>query len=184
MVIMVVPQLLKRNYKKLPYAGAPLGLSIVPWLLSLLDVKVDALTVFLYQTVIYMGAMLGSGYKNYDLFPWWDRVLHLFSGIMFFGYGVSFAKMVPEVRLAGTLIFSFALSLALHVIWEVVEFIIDSISHSDHQHWQKRSPIDNHQPTKAVQPPGLVDTMVDTIAGIVGALVACLGWWIYLAWIS
>ena len=98
-VIMVVPQLLKRNYKKLPYAGATLGLSIVPWLLSLLVVKVDALTVFLYQTVIFMGAMLGSGYKYYDLFPWWDRVLHLFSGIMFFGYGVSFAKMVPEVRL-------------------------------------------------------------------------------------
>jgi hypothetical protein len=71
--------------------------------------------------------------------------------------------------------------LALHVIWEVVEFIVDLIFHTDHQHWQKKSTVVNHQPKGAIQPPGLVDTMSDAITNIIGTIIACVGWWMYLA---
>ena len=127
-----------------------------------------------------MSVYLGSGFRYYDLHVWWDRSIHFLSGIMFFSFGISLAGKVPGVGHAGTLVFSFALSLAAHEIWEVGEFLVDSIFHTDHQHWQKHSTVVNHQPEKAIQPPGLVDTMIDTIAGIIGAIVACAGWWIYL----
>jgi hypothetical protein len=126
-----------------------------------------------------MGTYLGSGFRFYDLYLWWDRSLHFLSGILFFSFGIALTEKVPGVGLAGTLIFSFALSLALHEIWEVLEFLADSIFHTDHQHWQKHSSVVNHQPKSAIQPPGLVDTMVDTIAGIIGTIVACLGWWVF-----
>ena len=178
-VITTVSQLSKRNYKVLTPAAVTIALSFIPWLLSLINVQLDTITVILFQTVVFTGAHLGFGYKYYDLYPWWDRVLHFLSGTAFFGFGVSFAKKVPEVGIAGTLLFSFTFSLALHSIWEVTEFLVDRISHSDHQRWQKNNPSVNHQPENAIQPPGLVDTMSDTIAEIIGALIACLGWWTF-----
>lgn len=180
LVIMTVVQLFKHNYKKLTPAVIVIALTFVPWLLSLMYVQINTLTGFLFQTVVFMAVYLGSGYKYYDLYPWWDRSIHFLSGILFFGFGVSLSEKAPDAGFVGTLVFSFALSLALHEIWEVVEFLIDSTFHTDHQHWQKNSPVINHQPEKAIQPPGLVDTMNDTITSIIGTMVACVGWWIYL----
>lgn len=183
-VIMTAVQLFKRNYKKIFLATITLALTFIPWLLSLIDIQLDTLTVFLFQTVLFLAVFLGTGYRYYDSHPWLDRIVHFLSGILFFGFGITLADKEPDVGLAGTLVFGFALSLALHQIWEVCEFLVDSIFHTDHQHWQKNSPVVNHQPEKAIQPPGLVDTMSDTIANIIGAMIACLGWWIYLTQIS
>lgn len=179
-VIMTLVQLFKHNYKILIHAVITIALTFVPWLLSLINVHVNTLTGFLFPTIVFMAVYLGSGYKYYDLFSWWDRIVHFLSGILFFGFGITLAEKVSNVGLAGTLIFSFAFSLALHVFWEVLEFLSDSILHTDHQHWQKNSSVNNHQPENAIQPPGLVDTMVDAIANIIGTIVACVGWWIYL----
>lgn len=181
---MTAVQLFKRNYKKIFLATITLALTFIPWLLSLIDIQLYTLTVFLFQTVLFLAVFLGTGYRYYDSHPWLDRIVHFLSGILFFGFGITLADKEPDVGLAGTLVFGFALSLALHQIWEVCEFLVDSIFHTDHQHWQKNSPVVNHQPEKAIQPPGLVDTMSDTIANIIGAMIACLGWWIYLTQIS
>lgn len=179
-ILITVVQIFKKDYKKIFPALISIVLSFVPWLLSLINIKITTLTGVLYQTVIFMAPFLGSGLKFYDLIAWWDRAIHILSGILSFGFGITLAEKAPDAGLAGSLIFSFTLSLALHVIWEVAEFILDSIFHTDHQHWQKHSSTVNHQPDEAIQPPGLVDTMVDTIAGIIGAIIACVGWWIYM----
>ena len=179
-VVITIFQLFKRDYKKLVPAAIAIALTFLPWLLSLVHIQINTLTGILLPVVVIMGIYLGSGFRYYDLYAWWDRVLHFLSGILFFSFGITLAEKTPGVGIAGTLIFSFALSLALHVVWEVSEFLADSIFHTDHQHWQKRSPVVNHQPAKAIQPPGLVDTMVDTIAGIIGAIIACAGWWIFM----
>lgn len=179
MVIISIVQLFKHDYKKLAPAAIAMALTFVPWLLSLIHIQINTLTGFLLPTIIFMAVYLGAGYRYYDVYPWWDRSIHFLSGILFFSFGISLTERV-SVGLAAKLVFSFALSLALHVVWEVLEFLVDSIFHSDSQHWQKHSKVINHQPKKAIQPPGLVDTMVDTIAGIIGAIVAFVGWWIYL----
>lgn len=180
-VILTAVKLYKHKYKILTPAFLTLAISFIPWLLSLIHVRINPFTVFLFQTVVFAAVYLGIGYKFYNLFPWWDRSIHFVSGIVFFGFGVSLAQKAPDAGFAGTLVFSFALSMALHEIWEVSEFIFDSIFHSDNQHWQKNSPIKNHQPEKALQPPGLVDTMTDTISSIIGTTAACIGWGIYLS---
>lgn len=181
LVVITVVQLFKRDYTKIIPAAIVIALTFLPWLLSLMHIQINALTEFLFPTVVLMAVYLGSGYKYYDTYLWWDRSIHFLSGILFFSFGVSLAGIERDVSLAGTLIFSFAVSLAAHEIWEVIEYLSDSIFHTDHQRWQKHSASVNHQPAKAVQPPGLVDTMNDTIVGIIGAIVACAGWWIVLA---
>jgi hypothetical protein len=171
--------MLKHDYKKLSPAAIAIAFTFVPWLLSLMHIPINTLTGFLFPSLVVMSIFLGSGFKYYSAFTWWDRLVHFLSGILFFSFGISLAGINPNVGLAGTLAFSFTLSLALHEIWEVLEFLADSIFHTDHQHWQKHSSVVNHQPKSAIQPPGLVDTMVDTIAGIIGTIVACLGWWVF-----
>ena len=181
LIVITIVQLFKRDYKKLVPAAIVIALTFVPWLLGLIHIPINMLTGFLFPAVVFMGVYLGEGLKYYDLYPWWDRSVHFLSGILFFSFGISLTEKAYGVSLTGKLVFSFALSLALHEIWEVFEFLFDSIFYTDHQHWQKHSPVVNHQPEKAVQPPGLVDTMTDTIAGIIGTIVACGGWWIFLA---
>jgi len=181
LVVITIVQLFKHDYKKFVPAVVTIVLTFVPWLLSRIHIQIDTLTEFLFLTVVFMAVCLGSGYRYYDRLSWWDRIIHFLSGIMFFGFGISLAGKSPNVGLAGTLLFSFTLSLALHEIWEVFEFIVDSIFRTDHQHWQKHSSVVNHQPDKAIQPPGLVDTMIDTIAGMIGAIAACAGWWFFFS---
>ncbi len=179
LVVTAILQLIKHDYKKITPAAVMITLTFIPRLLSLVRMEINTLTEFLFLTVTFMAIYLGSGYRYYDLYAWWDRCIHFLSGILFFSFGISLAAMVPAVGLSGTLIFSFTLSLALHALWEVAEYLSDSFFHTDHQHWQKHSAVINHQPQKAIQPPGLVDTMNDTIAGIIGAIMACLGWWLF-----
>ena len=179
-VIMAAIQLLKHNFKKLAPVAITIALTFIPWLLSLIHLQVNELTGFLLPTVVFMAVYLGSGYKYYDLYPWWDRSVHFLSGILFFSFGISLAEKAPDAGLVGTLVFSVALSLSLHEIWEVCEFLVDRIFHTDHQRWQKNSSVVNHQSEKAIQPPGLVDTMTDTIASIIGTMMACVGWWIFM----
>lgn len=180
LVVNSVIQLFKRDYKKLSPAAISIALTFVPWLLNLMHIHINVLTEFLFPTVVFMSVYLGSGFRYYDLYSWWDRSVHFLSGILFFSFGISLTEKTPNVGLAGMLLFSFALSLASHVVWEVCEYLVDSIFHTDHQHWQKHSCVVNHQPEKAIQPPGLVDTMNDTIACIIGTLAACAGWWIFM----
>ncbi len=180
LIIVAIIQLFKRDYKKLIPAAVMMVLTFVPWLMSLINFQINSLTEFLFLTVTLMSVYLGSGYRYYDLFSWWDRVIHFLSGILFFSFGITLAGKAPDAGFVGTLIFSFALSLGLHEIWEVSEFLCDSIFHTDHQHWQKHSAVVNHQPEKAMQPPGLVDTMNDVIAGLAGTIIACVGWWVYM----
>lgn len=181
LIVLSIVQLFKRDYKKLGPAAMVMVVTFIPWLLSLVNIQINALTEFLIPTVAFMAVYLGSGYRFYDRFPWLDRSVHFISGILFFSFGISLAAKVPDLGLTPTFIFSFALSLAVHQIWEMLEYLSDSIFHTDHQHWQKHNKNVNHQPPKAIQPPGLVDTMNDTIADTIGTVVACVGWWIYMA---
>lgn len=127
-----VVQLFKRNYTKITPTAIVIALSFLPWLLSLMHIPINAITEFLFPTVVLMAVYLGFGCKYYDTYPWWDQVVHFLSGILFFSFGISLAGMERDVSLAGMLIFSFAVSLASHEIWEVIEFL-------NRQHFSHRS---------------------------------------------
>ena len=179
-VVTTLVQIFKRKYNKIFNGVITIALTFIPWLLSLIDIRLNGFTVFLFQTDVFLAVFLGLGYKYYDLLPWLDRFVHFLSGVFFFGFGMALSEKEPGVGLTGSLIFSFATSLAFHEIWEVFEFLSDSLFRTDHQRWQKKSSVINHQPGRAMQPPGLADTMSDAISNIIGAILACLGWWIYL----
>lgn len=173
--LLLIPyHLYQKQYKKSKSAAIVLILSFVPNLLRLFDVWITPLTIFLYFLILCMALYLGSSFKFYDKYVFWDRLLHFLCGLTFFYFGISIAQKVIVSGTFGILLFSVMFSVTVSVLWEIGEFTSDSISHGDAQRWQRVNASRNHQPPDVIQPAGLVDTMSDLIFGLAGALLACV----------
>lgn len=126
---------------------------------------------FLIVLFIYATLFLGEVHGFYTRFWWWDVVLHTGSGMAFGFLGFlilySFFRAgkfdAPPSLIA---FFSFSVSLAIGVLWEIVEFTIDYVFGIN------------------MQKTGLVDTMWDLIVNTIGALIAALSGYAYLRYRS
>lgn len=108
---------------------------------------------------IYLGEM----HAYYDKFPWWDTLLHSFSGIIIGGIGFSIIfilnkskKIVFKLSPGFVCLFAFCFAVAIGVLWEIFEFAMDQTFGLN------------------MQRSGLVDTMGDLILDSVGALLFSL----------
>lgn len=107
---------------------------------------------------------LGTAQGLYKDFWWWDIFLHTFSGILlgFIGFLIVYIltseeKIVLSPVFVG--LFSFVFAVALGVLWEIFEFLIDYFVGSN------------------LQASGLVDTMSDLMVDSLGALgIAIIGY--------
>ena len=179
--IAIVYHLFKRSYKPIISVVCVLALTYLPTVLDrFFSYRLDSFGNILYTIIILMTVYLGSALKFYDRFAWWDYAIHFMSGCLFVSAGVALVYRTVDLNRLPTLIFSFTLAIALHAIWEVLEYTFDCIFKSDNQRWQKAGPAHNHQSKLAIQPAGLVDTMNDTLICILGTAMACLVWWFIL----
>lgn len=179
LIVLMIYYVFKRKFKILKTITLVFVLSFLSvFLNAVFQVKVDAFSNFLYLTVIFSSLYLGSSLGFYDKYKWWDRLIHLLSGIGFVGFGIAIVNAAStDINKPGTLIFGFTFSITLHVFWEVLEYISDCLSHGNAQRWQKVNAAKNHMPEGALQPAGLVDTMNDTICCIVGTGLAVIVWY-------
>lgn len=181
LIILSAYHIKKRNLKAILSAAAVVGLTFLPYALErVMDIQLDFLGRVLYIAIIVMSVYLGSSLKYYDKYYWWDIVIHFLSGIVFVSFGIALSKKAANLSSFSILLFSFTLSVTLHVIWEVLEYIVDCMFHTDNQRWQKVSASNNHVSESAIQPAGLVDTMNDTLICIAGTAVSCVIWWFVL----
>jgi hypothetical protein len=118
--------------------------------------------------VIFMFATIFLGEVNhfYERFPWWDLVFHTLAGL---GFGlVGYAILIltyrqQNVRLAPlfTSVFAVSFSIAVSVLWEILEFFADMFLGTTMQ-------------------PSSTDTMWDLIVCTIGALVAAYSGYRYI----
>jgi hypothetical protein len=118
---------------------------------------------------IYLSLILGSVGEFYDLFPWWDTMLHTISGILFGLLGFSLVYHLnrsswEKIRLSRAFIalFAFCFALSLGAIWEIYEYLVDSLFG-----WN-------------MQRSGLPDTMSDLILDALGAGIVSSAGYVYL----
>jgi hypothetical protein len=143
-VVMMIPQLLKQKYK----TKTPLEMDI-------------AISVFVFLTLY-----LGSARNFYERFPWFDGTLHFLSGILLGMIGFVLIYLLNQsnsekIHLSPGFISFFAVSFSalISVLWEIYEFIGDSLFGF------------------TMQESGIPDTMGDFIVNMVGALlVAFVGY--------
>ena len=181
LAVLAIWHLIRKEWKPAGSAAGVLLLTYLPALLSRwCGIKVDMLGKCLYLIILVMALYLGSSRKLYDRFAWWDRLIHLLSGILFVNIGIALTKKVEGLPVFGVVLFSFCFSLAGHCVWELLEYAADCFGRSDNQRWQAKHPDINHKPVAALQPAGLVDTMNDLLMGLIGAFGAIVVWWMLL----
>ena len=130
---------------------------------------------------IFAHFILGEIFRAYDHVPFFDKTLHVLSGLAFAALGFSLINILnksDKIHLKFSpgfvVLFAFCFSMAVASVWEVIEFSIDGITGSNMQRWQNDAVLSNAG--KA----GLSDTMWDMIVCLIGTAVVCVAGYISL----
>ncbi|PHV71714.1 hypothetical protein CS063_03905 [Sporanaerobium hydrogeniformans] len=148
---------------------ASLLLTFVPEIFTkLLQVRVTPGAIMSYQLFIFCSQWLGTYLRCYDIFFWWDILLHFTSGILLDYVGLLVLMCLDREQLLIKhkkwlliVLFMSLLSLAGAGIWEIFEFTSDSLLGT------------------RTQLGSLQDTMEDIVYGTLGA--ALYSMYMYLA---
>lgn len=137
--------------------------------------QIPGLVYILFIIFLYGAIYLGTVQKFYATFPYWDKILHIFSGAMLGAIGFSFVSIlnanenvVMKMRPGFIAIFSFCFAVTLGAFWEVYEYTFDGLLGLNMQRFMTSSG------TPLVGRAALADTMGDIIVDILGALVIAI----------
>ena len=152
---------------------------VVMFIPSLLQKKLS-LTIPNYMFVLYFiflfcAIYLGEVQDFYFIIPYWDLLLHTFSGAMLGSLGFTLVSLLNsnknvDMHLSPFFIafFAFCFALAFGVVWEIYEYTVDSVAALNMQKYALEDG------TLLVGREALADTMEDLIVDAVGALVMCI----------
>lgn len=132
--------------------------------------------VFALLCVFSIAALVvGEFFGAYKSFWWWDDMLHTVSGVIvgLVGfYAVYFLNSRYNMAISPLFVavFAFAFAMTIGVFWEIFEFTMDILFHTNMQRWYQ-SP-DATLIGSSYQGYGLRDTMSDLIVSWFGAMLA------------
>lgn len=126
----------------------------------------------LYFVFLYCAIYLGEVRSFYYLIPYWDTILHAFSGAMLGALGFSLISILNNaerihVELSPFFVslFAFCFAVAVGAIWEIYEYAVDSLLSLNMQKYM----LENG--TQLIGRKALADTMKDIIVDTISALV-------------
>ena len=127
---------------------------------------------YLYVLFLYAAIFLGEVQGFYYNIPYWDTILHAFSGVMIGFIGFSLVDILNNENERVTLspffiaFFAFCFAIQVGVIWEFYEYTSDGIFGTNMQKYKLRIG------TELIGRDALQDTMEDLIVDTLGAFVA------------
>ena len=88
-----------------------------------------------FYLFVFASLILGEVFAFYGPFPFWDIILHLLSGFVIAGIGLSIERIMNKDQKSRlfTLLFAFCFSMTLGVLWECLEFSFDMTLRTDAQ---------------------------------------------------
>ena len=199
-VITFVQLLSGQQNERLLLAAGTVFLVLAPMVAErLLHCKIST-PFYLFCLFYAIGPMLGHCHNLYYLVPWWDKMLHIFGGVVFAVLGLYvFERFVGarQKQMVFCVVFALCFSMAVSVIWEFAEFAADRffsldmqsdtvvngiLSYSLGEGHGNAGTIDNitdvvingqKLPFAGYLDIGLIDTMLDMLLETLGALAAC-----------
>lgn len=145
------------------------------------SIQIPSIVEVLYYIFLYCAIYLGEVRSFYYLIPFWDTILHAFSGAMLGALGFSLVSMLNHevshyVRLSPFFIalFAFSFALAFGSLWEIYEFSMDVIFKTNMQKYI------TYEGVVLVGNEALLDTMKDIIVDSISALSVSIFGYFYL----
>jgi hypothetical protein len=127
----------------------------------------------IFSSYMLLTVFLGEVLSLYYKLPFWDGIMHTFSGAAITALGFSLVRILNRsepgrsehmlIRPLLAAVFAFAFSMALSVMWEIYEFTVDALLSSNTQRYMAL----DGQPF--VGRAALADTMKDCILNTAGA---------------
>lgn len=119
--------------------------------------------LFLYGS-IYLGEVRNFYYKVY----YWDAILHAISGLMLGAMGFSLINILNKtdkitLEPLFVAVFAFCFAIALGVVWEIYEFLLDGFMNLNMQKFA------NEKGVELIGRNALADTMLDLVVDTLGA---------------
>lgn len=133
--------------------------------------------LYAFTRLFAVGAVvLGRTYDFYGLVPYWDKILHTLSGLMFAFVGFCAAPAYSGGKKAVyAALFALMFSLATGYAWELLEFGGDYLFGMNSQRWRNGLVAElggGLFVTDVPQGSGLIDSMTDMLVNLIGALAA------------
>lgn len=140
-IVMLVLQLLNRNYENVFLCALTLLLLVMPSLVQVMfKVELPTTLEIFILVFIFAAEILGEISEFYLVFPFWDTVLHTINGFLAAAIGFSMVdllnrseKIVFNLSPLFTAIVAFCFSMTIGVIWEFFEFGMDQLLGYDMQ---------------------------------------------------
>ncbi|MCR5786618.1 MAG: hypothetical protein K6G28_02875 [Acholeplasmatales bacterium] len=110
---------------------------------------------------IFCSNYLGTAYRFYDIFPWWDLLCHGYFGLIaaLVAYLVLIHVGGRKMNFLGQILFMYFLPMGCAAFWEICEYLSDQTTGGDTQHV--------YDAPLGVSP--VADTIEDMIITFVGA---------------
>ena len=140
-IIMLVLQLLNRNYENVFLCILTLLLLIVPSLIQI-NLKIELPTALEITILIFIFAaeILGEIQSYYIKVPSWDTALHTINGFLMAAIGFALVDILNQSKKVSmklsplfVAIVAFCFSMTIGVVWEFFEFSMDQMFHLDMQ---------------------------------------------------
>jgi len=135
-----------------------------------LKIVIPGFMYVLFIVFLYAAIYLGEIRSFYYRLPHWDLILHGFSGLMLGALSFSVIRLLNDastVRInlspAFVAVFAFSFAVAMGVVWEVYEFLVDDLLGLNMQKFALESG------RALIGRDALVDTMGDLIVDSIGA---------------
>lgn len=140
-IVMLILQLLNRNYENVFLCALTLVLLIMPSLVQItFKVELPTTLEIFIPVFIFAAEILGEISEFYLVFPFWDTVLHTINGFLAAAIGFSMVdllnrseKIVFNLSPLFMAIVAFCFSMTIGVVWEFFEFVMDQIIGYDMQ---------------------------------------------------
>lgn len=131
----------------------------------------------------FSALVLGDAFNFYHTFPWWDSLLHFFSGIILSFIALWIIKVIMNEKSKYiymnryfTALFVVTFSLALGAFWEICEFTCDGIFHTNSQQYMEttRGTLIGKKDVPLVGHEALRDTIKDLSLDLAGSLIVAI----------
>jgi len=104
----------------------------VPHVLRLFKVKVPEDYIFPYYILLFLGVFLGESIGIYLMTYWWDKIVHAFSGVLLFIWGLAIVYKQESIKsikknLTRAFVFAFFFAIFIECCWELFEIGNDTI---------------------------------------------------------
>lgn len=146
--------------------------------------EIPHLLDFVLITFAFSGFILGDVFNFYGRIPYWDSVLHAFSGVVIAYVGfivIEYLDKEYTIPLSVSPLFMslivVSVALAIGAIWEIGEYTVDDIFHTNNQQYMEstRSTLYDENDIPLQGHDALNDTMKDLMLDLTGAIgVACI----------